>query len=238
MKQFKLISLAFSFLASCQGQVDKGDKYNTEFTVGNIPSVNDFLILNKSEKSLDSKFNSYDKSIDSLVKADTSQDFITTRDFVNNRSRILLKEVSNGKENIKDEDKIEKDGFSTFCDCGVFKDTLFINSGIGFFGGVGISVKVFSKQFKSAFYEYIDDVKPYKLNKNSEFTDNISIESKYQYLLFDSEPTNKEGQQLTGFLTLTSNDFFENRFGEKLDTNYVKAQLKFTCKTKKLGKHP
>lgn len=229
--------IAFYFLAlfiSCNGQVDIGDKFNSKFSVGQITALNNFFVLNNDEKYLDSINNSFDKSIDSLIKQDTIQTFIKKKDFLNNRSRILLTEVANGIETIKDKDKIDKDGFSAQCDCGIFKDTLFINSGIGFFGGAGLSIKVFGNNFQSGFYEYIDDVKPYKLTLTSEYTDDIFVESKYQYLQLDKQPNFKIGQQLTGYLTMTSKEFFENRFGEKLDTNYVKVIMRFTCLTKNI----
>lgn len=234
MKQFILLNLVLTFFVSCQGDVNK---YNKEFVVGSIPNVTDFLTLNESEKSLDSTFKSYDKTIDSLVKIKSSLDFPKKSDFINNRGRILFTEVLNGKENIEDQYRIGKNEISTSCACAIFKDTLFISSSIGFFGGAGVSVKVYLKQFTSTFSQYINGAKPYKVNNNAEFTDNIIVDSKYQYLLLDSEPTNKDKQQLTGFLSLTSNDFFENRFGE-METKSAKVQLKFTCKTIQLSEHP
>lgn len=72
------------------------------------------------------------------------------------------------------------------------------------------------------------------MTEKSEFTDNISVVSKYQYLQLDKEPNYKVGQQLSGYLTLTSNNYFSNNYGEKLDTNFVKAKMKFTCITKRI----
>jgi hypothetical protein len=230
-----IIEFLFSlFLTSCKGQTDNGKTYNKDFVVSNIENLNNFTTLNKAEKSLDSMFSTYDKSIDSIVKSDKTQSFIRKRSFINNRSRILLVESTNGYEKIKDKDKIEADGFSTFCDCGILKDTIFINSGIGFFGGAGLTIKVYGTQFKSAFYEYTDDVKPYKLTAKSKFTDNVTVDSKFQYLQLDNEPNFKIEQQLTGYLTLTSNNYFSDNYDNKLDTNFVKAKMKFTCLIKKI----
>jgi hypothetical protein len=217
-------------VTSCKGQGDNDDKFNDKFLVGQITNLNDFFSLNKYEKYLDSINNTFDKSIDSLLKKDTTQVVINKKDFFNNRSRFLLTEFANGVETT--EDRMGEDGFSTECGCGIFKDTLFIDSGIGFFGGTGISIKVFNNHFRSSFYKYIDNVKPYKLTLTSEYTDYIFVESKYQFLQFDKQPNFKTGQKLTGYLTFTSKDFYESRFGEGLDTNFVKGTMRFTCLTK------
>jgi len=230
MKQIIFIAIVFILFASCQSKVVNENTYNTEFCTGSMPGINDFLTLNKTENSLDSMFAVLGKRLDSLNKEYKLKNVIKKTDFRGNRSRILLTEVSNGIETIKDKD--EKDGISTFCKCEMNKDTIIIYSGVGFFGGAAISIKVYNDQFRSSFYEYADDVKPYKLNKNSEFTGEISVDSKLQYLQLDKKPTYKIGQQLTGYLILTSNEYFENRYGEKLDTNFVKVEMRFTCETK------
>lgn len=232
--RYALIIIVFFLPISlcCKGQVDNGDKYNRKYLVGEIENVKAFMQVNHAEESLASLFNSYDRSTDSLITKDTTQELIKKNDFFNNRSRILLTEVVNGVESINDGDKIGKDGFSTLCDCSISMDTLLISSGFGFFGGVAIIVKVFANDFQTDFNEYTDDVKPYKLTLESEFTDNITVESKYQYLKFDQQRGFKIGQQLTGFLTLTSKDFFEDDYGEKLDTKYVRVKMYFTCLTK------
>ena len=119
------------------------------------------------------------------------------------------------------------------CQCDLNGDTIFISSIIGFFGGMGHGIKVFKDSFESYYILYIDDVKPYKHNlTDSVFTDNLSVLSKYQTLRLTEKPVFKSGQHLTGLLTFTSKDFYERPVGDKIDTNYVRGKMFFTCQVK------
>jgi hypothetical protein len=213
----------FTCFTSCKGQVNLEKEYNKNFVIKDFTNSKVFFTLTKNEKSLDSMFSRYDKRMDSLLLSihDSLKHLFTKNDFINNRSRILFTEISNGIESRKDIEKIESDEIPSLCDCGLLKDTLFINSGVGFFGGAGLSIKIYNDEFKSSFYQYIDNVEPFKLSINSEL---------------DKQPDFKIGQHLTGLLTLTSNNFLVNRFGEKIDTNAVKVKMYFTCITKQVFK--
>ncbi len=232
------ISVILLPVFSCKGQVETGNKYNVEFVVGEIPDSGHFLIFNENEKTVDSILNETYQRFDSLnlIKADT---LIEKNRFINNRSRFLLTEIRNGIESVKDKDEIGEDGFSTICDCMIFKDTIMISSAIGLFAGAGVLIRVYGNQFKSEFYQYIDDeVQLYKLDIDDEFTDNVTVDSKYQYLQFDKLPNFTSGQSLTGIFTLTSKNFYESKSGGKTDTNYVKLNMHFTCLTKKAFAEP
>src|SRR5688500_3781247 len=75
-------------------------------------------------------------------------------------------------------------------------------SAIGFFGGMGIEMKLFQNYFQSSYYLYIDDVKPYKYKlSDKDFTHELFLKSKFQSLILNEQPKFKSGQQITGYLT-------------------------------------
>ena len=215
-------------------QTDSSKILNKTYFVNTIPDIASFLNYNKSELRFDSIYHHYNFMMDSLMKADSTIKGIASirkTDFRNNRSRVYLDMFRNGKAEPKDSSYFS--GFPTPCECFTSKDTLYIKMGLGFFGGFGFDIEVFGKQFQSSFYNYIDDVKPYKsdLNDTALFS-YISVKNKYQYLILDKKPKFTSGQQLTGLLTYTSNNIYEQTFNNKYDTLFVTGKLYFTCKIK------
>jgi hypothetical protein len=125
-------------------------------------------------------------------------------------------------------------GLPTPCDCYIHNDSLIIKMGVGFFGGFGFNIQLTGSKFQSFFYNYIDDVKPYKLNLSDTTLENfIKVKSKYQSLILNKKPTFISGQQLTGYFTFTSTNYFEQNADKTFDTNYVSGKIYFTCKTRK-----
>ena len=151
--------------------------------------------------------------------------------FRNNRGRIITNTYTNNSL-VKNE-SAAYGSMAIPCDCVVEKDTVFVNMVIGFFGGFGYDIKIYKDSFQSSFFEYTDDVKPYKSNiSDTAFTDFVTAKSKYQYLILDKTPAFQHGQQLTGLLTLTTNHYY-NLAGDKLDSTFVTGKVYFTCTTKR-----
>ena len=233
--KFTFFFLAVLFLlSSCKGQSDKGDKgneYNSEYSIGKNPNLNNFFVLNANDNLVDSTMHSYDTYVDSLIKNDQktkNMGWKKRRDFQKNRSRVLLTENINGKDTLVDKGNFGIDGISSLCECNIKDDTLIIQSALGMhFAPRRIFVKVFKNNFQAFYHKHNDDYfKPFKLSLNSNFTDKVNIESKFQYLQFDKQPNFKLNQQLSGYLTFTSNVFFEKLIhSEKLDRKYVTVKL-------------
>jgi len=235
MKQIQTIIflLLFFCLLTCKAQKkDDGKTLNITYNVGSITEINDFLKYNPDEIRFDSIYLAYDNVMDSIKHADSNNkdnELIRKKDFRNNRSRIFMDLYNNGKAEPKDEEF--NTGLPTPCECFTDKDTLFIRMGIGFFGGFGFNIEAFGKNFKSSFFNYIDDVKPYKTDlSDTSFYNFITIKNKYQYLILDKKPKFDAGQQLTGYLTYTTNDYYEQNYSNKFDTMFVTGKLFFTCK--------
>ena len=217
---------------SCKSQDDNGLINNSTYSVAAIPELNNFLTFNKNEKRLDSLNSRYDRRMDSLVLADTTKKkFLKKKDFKNNRSRIFMDSYTNGK--LTDVGPNPNIGFPTPCECYTTHDSVFVKMGVGFFGGIGFNIKISGNHFLSSFFNYTDDVKPFKSDlKDTAFYDYAIAKSKYQYLILDQKPDYKPGQQLTGYLTYTTNDYYEKAYGDALDSIYVKGKIYFTCKTR------
>ena len=134
---------------------------------------------------------------------------------------------------LNEKEILSKKSFSTRCECNIYKDTLLITMGIGFFGGIGFNLEIIKDNFEANFSEYTDDVKPYKSNLNdTAFYDYFHVKSKYQFLVLNDKPSFQTGLQLTGYMTFSSNNFYVQKYDNQLDTNYVTGKLYFTCKTR------
>jgi hypothetical protein len=217
--------------------------------------------MNRQDKVIDSLYltdtmqlkNNIFRQMDSLARADTSQfkdsifkkmyslyhtdsshiimDVFKKEDFRHNRSRIFIESYTNDKLN--ERNTTEDKGFSTSCECYLDKDTLNINMTIGFFGGAGFKLQVFRKSFEASFIQWTDAEEAYKSDLNdTAFYDHAIVKGKYQYLILNDKPTFRSRQQLIGYLTITSNNYYEQSSENSLDTNYVTGKLYFACKTR------
>lgn len=153
------------------------------------------------------------------------------RPFLNNRGRIFLTTFRNFEEEVTDESKMHEDGFPVRCNCDLVGDTLVISAGDGLFSGAGVVSRISRDRFNVSYMEYTTDKKPYVLTKDAEFSSRVEPETRYQFLQLDKKPSFKVGQQLSGYITMTSSIFYKENFYQSLDTCYVNARLKFTCIT-------
>ncbi|HNW88378.1 MAG TPA: hypothetical protein PKN48_01875 [Bacteroidales bacterium] len=236
MNIYKMIFICAGFFVCiyCKGQQYNEKIYNQFYFVGSIPDFCNFETYSESEKRLDSIHNYYNKLTDSLFNADTSGFKgvpVDKSDFRNNRSRIFLNSFTNDTPDKTDSSFIK--GFPTSCGCFVSKDSLVIKMGAGFFGGLGFNIGISGKKFSSGFYEYTDDVRPFKSNLSDEaFESFVSAKSKYQSLILNEKPNFKAGQQISGYLIMTSHYYYEKKYDDKINTHFVKGNVYFTCKTK------
>lgn len=212
-----ILTIGLCGLYSCVGQQGILDDYVLTYDIGKIPGVESFMQLNKEEIQMDERY--------------PIEDTLTSRGaFRKNRSRIFLDAIKNGE--IQKKDSVYFTGLSTRCFCHTKTDTTFITMGLGYFGGFGFSIRIYQDKFESDFFEYIDDVKPYKTDLNdTAFYDQIRVDNKYQSLILDTKPIHEKGQQITGLLTYTTNEYYIRKYSNDLDTLYVTGKIYFTCKT-------
>ena len=200
MRQALFFLVTLFLLASCSGRHPDDNRYNNNYRVGEIPDLASFQTLNEEDKRLDSLLQPGNGLIEGSFK--------------NNRSRIFMQSFSNNKPSSQDSALYR--GMPTPCYCSMEKDTLKIKVGIGFSGGMGTEIKIFQGHFQSNYFLYIDDVKPYKYKlSDKEFTDELYLKNKFQSLILNEQPTLKAGQQMTGYLTFTTPNWYENSVGER-----------------------
>ncbi|MDA3819059.1 MAG: hypothetical protein PF590_01090 [Candidatus Delongbacteria bacterium] len=213
------------------GQVTKKNTYNTHYDVGIIPGGDAFMILTEKEKELDSLFRQIAQVSASMPGEDSvaQNSQLKRMDFKNNRSRVSMEIYRNGE--IRASDSLLKQGFPTTCTCIMMNDTIFVKSFIGFFSGMGIDVNITDGEFQSGFFVYADDAMPYKSNiSDTVFHRSLDPGAKYQYLVLDKQPQFQKGHQLTGLLTITTDEFYEQNNQGNIDRISLKGKIYFTCK--------
>lgn len=210
-------SLTFFGISTCYGQQNVIDKYHSNYEVGTIPDLDGFKKLQKYEMRMDSLIPEYDP--------------LTRRGpFILNRSRIFLDMYENGIAQEKDSSYYP--GLPTVCTCETTGDTTFIRFGIGFFGGFGFITKVYEGKFESSFFEYTDDVKPFKTDlSDTAFHSSVKVDNKYQKLILKDKLLHKYGQQITGLLYYRTDDYYKKNYSDSVDTVYMAGRVFFTCKT-------
>jgi hypothetical protein len=193
---------------------DNSRTYNATYQIASIPEMESFNTYTEIERIMDSSMNQFSQN-----------------DFSNNRSRIFIHTFINNK--LQQGESTKYESLPMPCACYTEKDTIYVNITIGFFAGLGYNIKIYKDRFESNYFEYTDDVKPYKANiTDSAFTDYLLAKSKDQYLILNKKPTFKLDEELIGFLTLTSNNYYSIGIGSSLDTSYVSGKLYFKCKVK------
>ncbi len=216
-------SLIFTSLVA-NGQIVKVKQHthNKEYEIGPIPSLSDFRTLTRAEKEMNSLFKS--DVNDSVAQRHRS---LSANSFANNRARILLYEIKNGRQLQKDVSN--KKGTSAMCVCALDADTMEINMALGFFGGVGVKIKVYENKFSSWTFQENDNVENLKTSlADTSFNVRVWVENKNQYLVFDRQPDFRVGQQVTGYFTYTSRQYFEKNH-QSIDTISISGKIHFTC---------
>ena len=194
MNYFKLtvfILGIFSF-SFCKGQTYDGKSYNQNYIISFIPDIDGFMKYNKLEIQQDSINARFDKAMDTLMVKDSVQktsQLFGKKNYRYNRSRIFIDLNTNGIPDTKDSTYYL--GLPTPCQCYTGNDTLFVKMGLGFFGGFGFNIAIFKNDFQSNFFEYTDDVKPYKYSLTDTASYSyITAKNKYHIIIYSTTSTN------------------------------------------------
>jgi hypothetical protein len=216
-----LIFLAFvtGILQACNQSSINTKTFTDNYSVEPIPNIESFYKLSPEEKHTQQQKDKRDQARNSNDK----------KDWLNNRSRILLKSFSDGKEITADSPL--KKGMPAPCKCSLNGDTINIATGLGLQAGFGFILKIYNTHYKASYYEYTDDFKIFKNNLiDTSLSKSIRVDNQYQSLIFKEQPTFQYGQQLTGYLNFTSVPYYQLQ-SKKLAEHYLQGKLYFTCKT-------
>jgi hypothetical protein len=110
------------------------------------------------------------------------------------------------------------------CDCMIKKDTIYLQGGIAYGGGMGFDVKIVNNLFNGKIWLA---GKSYRTNNSFKFTDEILLNSASQKLKIQSRDALKRGKKLIGELLLESEDYFAK---DDKSANRMYLKLLFGCK--------
>lgn len=205
MKRF-LIFILTAFIFGCKSELkfcssDSKSAYNLNYEVCAIPEMEKFFELNEQEMK--------------ILKIRNENEVL---DFELNRSRIEIVKFN------KDTSK-----FSTLCECYLSNDTIIFSSGTGFMGGLLFSGIITKDKFETEYYEYTDDNKPYRKSKNEDFKSSIFLSAKHQQLFLSEKPKFKIGEQITGKVNFSSEEFYFKDYRDSLKLKKVDIEAFLTC---------
>jgi hypothetical protein len=216
-----LIFLVFAIgiLQACNQSSTNANAFTDTYSVEPIPNIESFYKLSPEEKHTQQL----------KEKRDQTRNPNDKKGWLNNRSRMLLKSYSNGKE-LTANTPLKK-GIPAPCKCSLNGDTVTITTGLGLQAGFGFILKIYNTHYKASYYEYTDDFKIFKNNLNdASLSKSIRVGNQYQSLIFKEQPTFQFGQQLTGYLDFTSVPYYQLQ-SKKLAKHHLKGKLYFTCGT-------
>lgn len=208
MKRF-LTFILTAFIFGCKSELkscsnDSKSTHNLNYEVCAIPEIEKFFELNEQERE--------------ILKFHSSLNAHGSKDFGLNRSRVEIVSFNN-----------DTTGFSAICDCYVSNDTIVFSTGTGFMGGLLFSGIITKDKFETEYYEYTDDSKPYKKSKNDDFKSYISLPAKNQQLFLREEPKFRIGEQITGKVNFSSEEFYFKDYIDSLKLKKVDIKAFLTC---------
>ncbi|MEO7121161.1 MAG: hypothetical protein ABIY62_08690 [Ginsengibacter sp.] len=149
-----------------------------------------------------------------------------------NRCKIFMKESSS-----KPDPKVDSIPWMPPCSCYILKDTLLVimSNGIMMDAYTGLAIKIYKDTFSFNYYEVVTPGSWSRrfANNDTDSVTNTSLSpaNRYQFLLLKNKPSIKTAKNLTGYLSFTTDDFFELK--EKgVVKQHLSGSLLFTCKTK------
>jgi hypothetical protein len=229
----------------------------TDYKVGNIPGLHRFMQLTHYEARRDSIMDTSNaRTLKSMLDGNgfikgTPQGLIDSAideqrilidiHYRDNRSREKIRSFKNGVMIAETENEITEDSPGSQCDCVLSGDTLHIDVGMLAFGGYIVPIKLVAKKFSSQYYSDDYHLRAFKLNKKDTLTDRILVSAIEQELILDRKPAYTLGQQLTGYLTFKTADYYraadyeswaaKDEYDSKnMDTIYTTGIVHFTCK--------
>jgi hypothetical protein len=240
---FTFYLLLFS---SCRIQVPKVGGFS-EYHIGKIDSLENFVKITTVEKRTDSLYNESDQQMDSIRRnveskmtnknsdsakylADAFANLIN--DFSSNRARIFISGVRNGKA--ENGDPMAGEGLPAVCKCFQNKDSITVEFAFGFAGGIAVRQQIVGSSFHTNVSVITRHADIYKANLSDKgFKSELVVVPLMENMTLLTKPSLQIGEQLTGFVTVQSKPYFEYSGQGKADTVYLKIRYFFTCKTRK-----
>lgn len=197
-------------------------KYNPEYSIAPIPQISRFEEMTQNETRIDTLMARHNKEklqrmLDGTafiegVSAEDRQKAIEYQTihyqrYKDNRSRYYLDLIVNDKKSYTSVE--DRDTLTTECSCYLSGDTIKVKMGIWVFGGFAISIDITKKKFTSSYWEDTHKQPIYKANlTDSSLVDNILVENETQSLILESRPAFKPDENIFGYLTFATNNYY------------------------------
>lgn len=254
IKNIVIILIFFVCYTSCNGQ----DKFNIEYNVGTIPNIFKFEKMTQNEIRIDKLMNKHHtESLQCMLDGTAFIEGVSEKDkqkaieyekikfqrYKDNRSRYYLDLFINDKKDDKHFEDI--DTLATECGCYLSGDTIKVKMGIWVFGGFAFSIDLTKNKFTSKYWEDTHKQPIYKTNlTDSSLVDNIFIGNEEQSLLLNSNPTFTLNENILGYLTFKTKNYYRTSEyesglakdvynGKSMDKLNMAGSLYFKCKVRK-----
>jgi hypothetical protein len=212
-----------AFIMGC-GQAGRAgtakDQADSLYSTGSLEGAAGFYVLTPAELQIDSIQNA-----NPLMKAD----------FRKNRSRIWLEEFKDSSP--AELDPLFGTGAPAACMGAVDRDTIFIKTSLGFFGGYVFLIKIYGNQFRFSYIPVMDEDVYKRSPADSAFARQISVMPRFQQLILRTRPGFEVGDSISGILQFTTADYFVKRAvgttRNEVDTVYNSGKIFFDCVTDK-----
>ncbi len=202
-------------MASCyRDKAESCSKYYLTYDIGEIPDLKIHLV-----------YSGDDVRVDSVVYAQEPE-----YKYAENFGRLIDTSHSSDRSEPYIDTTVER------CFCQWENDTLYVR----FKAYYGITLILHKDSFKFHMAR-ITDCGGWQYNVDDTILTDLLLTGKYQYLKLNTKPLFQEGQQLTGYLTYTTKDYYHNNFNfrkdippeyRKIVTLYQTGKLYFTCRTR------
>ena len=202
---------------NCKAQ----DGSTATYSVKAIPDIARFEKMTEREIRIDTMMDRHNReSLQQMVdgtafkegvsEADKQQAIehqkIISQRYKDNRSRYFLDLYINDK---KDAIHLAGDTLTSDCNCYLNGDTIKIKMGIWAFGGFAFSIHLTQNDFTSKYWEDTHERPIYKAAlSDSVLVDNVLVENGEQALILDTKPTFKINQNITGYLTFKTKNYY------------------------------
>ena len=157
------------------------------------------------------------------------------RRYKDNRSRYYLTPYTNDALEKGTFLGLDTDTVTTDCDCTVAGNTLNIKMGIWVFGGFAINLQLTGNTYRSIYWEDTHEQKVYRPEPGDTIlTDNIQVENVVSALVLERKPSYKLGENLLGYFTFTTADYYKLNYEEgpatgPFDKLKLRGSLHFKC---------
>ncbi|MCR6637559.1 MAG: hypothetical protein NVV82_00780 [Sporocytophaga sp.] len=230
MKFFTCTQIIFGILLAvvCEAQTLDTISRNKTYVIGPMPEFNEIMKLNKEDSKLEKNGKKVHQHILKLHNEKGTRYNGPRYNYSNNRARITLETFRNG--HLSEKDNNAKDA-AMHCECELENnEKITIKIGFGLSAAFAYNLTIEGDSFETHYIPLYFGTPKFKNDlKDPIMVSSIVTLSQNQYMILDQKPTFRENQQISGYITFSSYNFYEHTSPEIFDTLRINAKAHFTC---------